>query len=152
MKDNGRRRWRKWARNRWKSSVRAERLHPIMPSWYYRKRRHQLDAMPDMQPKPFAALSLVGMNPSARKRAVRKRSSFPFGGLRYDEMRAKYRIGEGLRLCPGKHGCRNCTRTCGSCEDLCPDDTRCKRCGSMMTTDGPFCDGSGVLPARKDRR
>jgi len=60
----------------------------------------------------------------------------------------KYRIGERLRLCPGKHGCRNCTRTCGACEDQFPDDTRCRGCGSVMTTEGPYCDGSGVIPVR----
>ena len=51
--------------------------------------------------KEFSARSLVGMTGGARRRAVRKRSSFPFGGTRYHEMRAKYRIGERLRACPG---------------------------------------------------
>lgn len=162
MKANGRRRWRKWARNRWKSSVRAERLPPIMPSWYYRKRRHELNALPNMNPKPFSARSLVGMSMRRRKalcrgelNAARKKDGKNKGRISMfvaDAILAKYRIGELLRPCPGKHGCRNCTRTCGACEDQCPDDMRCKRCGSVMTTEGPFCDGAGVLPARNARR
>lgn len=109
--------------------------------------------------KPFTALSLVGMTQGARKRAARIRCAWAVlqnGSNGAAEVlritRAKYRIGERLRPCPGKHGCRNCTRTCGACEDQCPDDTQCKRCGSVMTTGGPFCDGSGLLRARKARR
>ncbi len=82
--------------------------------------------------------SLCGMTQSARKRYARKWEAPRDHTLR---------IGERLRPCPGKHGCRNCTRTCGACEDQCPDDTKCARCHSVMTTDGPFCDGSGVVNA-----
>ncbi len=125
--------------------------------------------------KPFSVRSLVGMTMGARRRAARyacvgqrfrKRIKLVwFKGWckdyhgrvatiddiktdgRYQELRAKYRIGERLQPCPGKHGCLNCTRTCGACEDQMPDDTKCARCGSVMTTAGPFCDGSGVVNA-----
>lgn len=133
-----------------------------------------------MKKKEFTPRSLVGMTMGARKRAARVECvKHPFKVRRlkllwfkcfcrdaarrqeteqdrkclalYVELRAKYRIGQRLRPCPGKHGCRNCTRICGACEDQCPNDTRCPRCGSVMTTEGPFCDGSGVLPAGAGR-
>lgn len=127
--------------------------------------------------REFSARSLCGMTQGARKRAARVEAISGdaatlalqsrkvwllwwrqgcLGGMpklaAYPSIRAKYRLGERLRPCPGKYGCRNCTRTCGACEDQIPNDTRCRRCGSMMTTEGPFCDGSGVLPAKRHRR
>lgn len=130
-------------------------------------RRHQLAWDRDeraicglIPAKPFTARSLPGMTQGARKRKAHAEASMEAAGEEITgtlaralaAIRAKYRIGERLRPCPGKHGCVNCTRTCGACEDLCLDDTWCLRCGAVMTTDGPFCDGSGVLPARKAKQ
>lgn len=103
------------------------------------------------------ARKLVGMTQGARKRAARYDAQH-LDTYRLHSRIARqyelYRIGKRLRPCPGKHGCVNCTRTCGACEDQIPDDKRCLQCGVVMTTEGPFCDGSGVIPAkaRKVRR
>jgi hypothetical protein len=103
------------------------------------------------------ARKLVGMTQGARKRKAHDSAKHPDQcSLRYRIAReyAAHRVGKRLRPCPGKHGCVNCTRTCGACEDEISDNTRCLQCGVVMTTDGPFCDGSGVIAAkaRKVRR
>jgi hypothetical protein len=67
---------------------------------------------------------------------------------RYANARANLRIGQKLRPCPG---CNMCGDTCGACEDLCPDDTKCLQCGRVMYS-AVICDSSGVLPARKATR
>lgn len=114
------------------------------------------------------ARTLVGMTQGARKRAARdyfmrwdyemSMSSRAYvlalfspcdaATAEYKRLRGLVRIGQRIRPCPGKHGCVNCTLTCGACEDQIPDDTRCLQCGVVMTTEGPVCDGSGVVPAR----
>ena len=94
------------------------------------------------------ARTLVGMTQGARKRAAWQEATIAPHRFTYGMGIKVYRIGQRLRPCPGKHGCVNCTRTCGACEDQIPDDTRCLQCGVVMTTEGPFCDGSGVVPAR----
>jgi hypothetical protein len=109
--------------------------------------------------------SLVGMTMGARKRRWARdfnaipqleRASVAVSMLAAYGVFPKHgnSLGQRLRPCPGKHGCVNCTRTCGACEDQIPDDKRCLQCGEVMTTEGPFCDGSGVIPAkaRKVRR
>lgn len=84
--------------------------------------------------KPFTARSLVGMTTGARKRAVRRaeylttiQDRMQWYLLRGPYLRAKYRIGERLRPCPG------CC-SCGPCFGPKP----CRR----------VCDGSGVLPRK----
>lgn len=123
--------------------------------------------------------SLVGMTQGARKRAARRyvtenydaRSTPQFvhvGHLLYAEARARYRVGERLRPCPG----------CARCEllycltawiDGRPVPCRLIHDGALakvrigrktahlkwtkLSTAGTaICDGSGVLPARKRRR
>ena len=165
MKANGRRAWRKWAKRR---LVKMNAHHrALYTGAKMRKKRDAID-VPPLPSRPFTPRALVGMSQSARKRAARAalvafwcainktdREWLAWQSMRrseeYAQDRKAYRIGQRLRPCPGKHGCRNCTRTCGACEDQCPDDTRCPRCGSVMTTEGPFCDGSGVLPAGAGR-
>lgn len=86
-------------------------------------------------PRPFTSRSLVGMTMGARKRAA-------FRDLRADsfavetlvkiertEERAKYRIGQRLRPCPG-----------------------CEACSMTWFVPGNVCDGSGVLPAKRSAR
>lgn len=51
----------------------------------------------------------------------------------YDAARAKYRIGERLRLCAG----------CTGCSDVCFDGPNCRWCRENP----PLCSGSGVLPS-----
>jgi len=75
--------------------------------------------------------SLVGMTQSSRKRAARQ--ALASGGVsnRHVQVRDRYRIGERLRPCPG----------CSACGEIEP--------GNEYPI--PWCDGSGVLPARKDK-
>lgn len=131
--------------------------------WNIEEGENHLGQLPDLKvttlpTNPFTPRSLPGMSQGARKMAAIWDATEPGQPTvaawvaAYDAARIKYRIGERIRPCPGKHGCVNCTRTCGFCEDQCPDDTRCKRCGTMMTSEGPFCDGSGVCPARRKAR
>jgi hypothetical protein len=98
------------------------------------------------------ARKLVGRTEGAKKRAARKYTLGVFGSEKHPyrclSASVEYAVGFKLRPCPGKHGCVNCTLSCDACEDLIPDDTKCKRCGSVMTTEGPFCDGSGVVTAK----
>lgn len=163
MKPNGRRRWRRRAKNlrhmlRHEWPLILEHATPkVRAQLLNAQKHHSSRPLLPLPAREFSARSLCGMSMGARKRAVlreMRREDHPLHGHRLDywEVRAKYRLGERLRPCKGKNGCRNCSRTCGACEDQIPNDTRCRRCGSMMTTEGPFCDGSGVLPARRHRR
>ena len=56
----------------------------------------------------------------------------------YNQVRAKYRIGQKLRPCVG---CLRCQ--CRSAFDAWPE------LGEELAKDHPTCDGSGVLPARR---
>lgn len=127
--------------------------------------------------KQIVPRSLVGMTQGARKRAARAACvghRFKMQRLklvwfrcwardvrgriatesdldtlkRYANARANLRIGQKMRPCPG---CNMCGDTCGACEDLCPDDTKCLQCGRIMYS-AVICDSSGVLPARKAKR
>ena len=171
MNPNGMRAWRRFARSVRRKQNRASRAGRAL--WiadgtgrWYRRQQGFFKQRPSVPARVFSPRSLVGMTQGARKRAWvagrLHRFLFPHGvntdalemesAYSWSEIRAtRAFLGQRLRPCPGKHGCRNCTRTCGACEDQCPDDTRCPRCGSVMTTEGPFCDGSGVLPAGAGR-
>ena len=103
-----------------------------------------------MPPKPFTARSLVGMSMGARKRAYRA----AVAELEQAEVwrgdvvdRKRLRIGERLRPCPG---CLRC-RSCSGCEVLEFEGERCARCGKECPSEPTQCDGSGVLPSRKQR-
>lgn len=90
--------------------------------------------------------SLPGMTMGARRRAARRYVAENFAArstpqfvhvehLLYAEARARYRIGERLRPCPG----------CSVCRDGVPP--------LALDPNDPeiVCDGSGVLPARRAR-
>lgn len=84
--------------------------------------------------RPFTARSLVGMTMGARKRQAWLRlQSARFlcddANSEWSAWRAKYRIGERLRPCPG---CRACCLHPNGLNNLIS-----------------WCDGSGVMPARK---
>ena len=115
-------------------------------------RKKQPERTP-LPPKTFTICSLVGMTMGARKRAWEM-----MGYLRSD-----LRIGKRLRPCPGcpecEHGkcwrCDNCGTTKGLC-DLTLADVRCKcgkGCGQWRISfpATTVCDGSRVLPARKEK-
>ena len=95
--------------------------------------------------RPFTARSLVGMTMGARKRAAR--NSVKRSGLKPYMLYEEYRIGERLRPCPG---CLRC-RSCSGCEVLEFEGERCARCGKECPSEPTQCDGSGVLPARKQK-
>ena len=138
MSPNGRRAWRKWVR-------RVEHNPKLRPpgksiSRLAREGKRHLGSIPPTPPKSFTSRSLVGMTMGARKRAVLKemdRKDHPENGQRLDywEVRAKYRIGERLRPCPG---CFDCAVECWVCHEPHepPDE---------------LCDGSGVIRAGKLR-
>lgn len=138
MKANGRRRWRrraKWLRHRTRTDwpqlleyatdrVRASLLR-------IRKSRNSLP-LPPLPPRPFSPRSLVGMSQGARKRAAWKSSAFGYYSVVAE--RAKLRLGERLRPCPGCTACLVCL----ACEN-----NNCRRKHLPVQ----YCDGSGVLPA-----
>lgn len=108
-------------------------------------RRHEKNeffTLTEVPSRPFTARSIVGMTMGARKRAIRKvfnqraflclyvdgddSKANIMSDTERSAFRSKYRIGEGLRPCPG----------CMECDP--------KGFASM-------CDGSGVLLARKQK-
>lgn len=150
MSSNGRRRWRKWARNHkcWDNATESW----FNPCACCLRRRGPTNGDPPPGPLPrpaFAARSLVGMSQSARKRAARKclpssthAEECYKGTVAPDGQRAyvkwfhvprcpiaKYRIGERLRPC----------EICGNWSPN--DPVACHSCG-----------GHQVLPARKARK
>jgi hypothetical protein len=127
--------------------------------------------MSTLPAKPFIPRSLVGMTQGARKRKARddkELSEFlvaTLAKLEHTEERAKYRIGERLRPCPGCSVCQPCycgnPSTCiglydsmyvhdkpsPACDVCCGhgcEDGHCYKRDDAIT-----CDGSGVIPARK---
>jgi len=86
--------------------------------------------------KPFTARSLVGMSQKARKRLRHDRlfgpNVAPTKLLLADSLTVQLHIGERLRPWPG-----------------------CCACGAIEPGNEypiPWCDGSGVLPARKENQ
>lgn len=88
---------------------------------------------------------LVGMTMGARKREARSHADYANLGLPvpknwhidtpYHEYRRNLRLGERLRPCPWRHDAKGCM-------------------GKGWEGPGPgvdYCDGSGVLPARRAR-
>lgn len=151
MKSNGLRAWRKWCKSR-RLKMNAHH-HALYTGAKMRKKQPERTPLP---PKQFTSRSLIGMTMGARKRAAwyealrsgydgrisnRKLRLCLRSVLTADvlavtvpiewrlEVRAKYRIGERLRPCPGCEECRGYDDGIGVVH----------------------CDGSGVMPARKQR-
>lgn len=126
-----------------------------------------------MKPNGMRAQSLCGMSQGARKRAARVEAISGdaatlalqsrkvwllwwrqgcLGGMpklaAYPSIRAKYRLGERLRPCPGCLRCRSCV----GCEVLTFEGDTCEDCGRETPMATESCDGSGVLPAKRHRR
>ena len=141
MKPNGRRAWRRWckrARLRMNSHHRALYRSAIM-----RKKQPERTPLP---PKQFTVRSLVGMSQSSRKR---RRWEWVQAAGQYDApgaakaIGAKLRIGERLRPCPGCFHCQPGVKGWHI------DRSRSGRFN--MPALALHCDGSGVLPARKQK-
>lgn len=161
MKANGRRRWRKWAKRNGAgrgdfADYRRFRRH--RDTTYA-----GVEGMRPTEPmrRPFSLRSLVGMTMGARKRAARREyltvcekdpdhalikaatlSTWNDGELeagyqrwhnRQRQIRAKYRLGERLRPCPGCTACLVCV----ACEN-----NNCRRKHLPVQ----YCAGDGVLP------
>lgn len=126
MSPNGRRAWRKWVR-------RVEHNPKLRPpgksiSRLAREGKRHLGSIPPTPPKSFTSRSLVGMTMGSRKRAAQA------AGV----ARSTYRIGQKLRPCAG---CIRCQ--CRSAFDAWPE------LGEELAKDCRTCDGSGVLPAKR---
>lgn len=174
MKANGMRAWRATARRWRRKQNRANRM--IGAPWindasgrWYRRQRAFYHQRPVIQPRPFSERSLVGMTMGARKRAALSElmaaAQTPepreVAGQVLDFARREYRIGQRLRPCPG---CPDCVtqmqdrwvdgrRVEGEAvrhRNGCSHDDRSGYCcfGDVIRLVG-YCDGSGVLPARR---
>lgn len=157
MSLNGRRAWRKWATRRRRlfrrlcRDLRSGAHTKVTPTPYdtpikQRVRKSSEGRGPRATPpKPFTSRSLVGMTMGARKRKAwtRYQSARFLCDDAHDDWtawRSTYRIGQHLRPCVG---CLRCK--CRSAFDAWPE------LGEELAKDHPTCDGSGVLPARKDK-
>ena len=151
MKPNGRRAWRKWCK---RARLHMNKHHrALYRGAIMRKKQPERTSLPT---KPLTARSLVGISQSARKHTIRAlfvELVFTSQGTaieptdkgsrwfhlwcrgsgdaasrdpEYAALRAKYRIGERLRPCPG-----------------------CMECDPSGFAS--ICDGSGVLPAGRQR-
>ena len=133
MSPNGRRAWRKWMR-------RVEHDPNLRPqgksiSRLAREGKRHLGSIPPTPAKPFTARSLVGMTMGARKRLYRYIvDALPTEGDVFlicaeDEgVPIGWFLAQRLRPCPGCEECRGYDDGIGVIH----------------------CDGSGVLPARKE--
>ena len=158
MSPNGRRAWRRFAKQQRRKVNRRNRQSGT--PWindadgaFYRHEQRFFAQRPKIPIKPFTARSLVGMTMGARKRKARywmecerlhqkaqdfqevvdrsvgRKSSLRTIGHTPISLRNHYRIGERLRPCPG---------CCACC--LHPNGLN-----NLIS----WCDGSGVMPARK---
>ena len=132
----------------------------------------------DASPRPFTSRSLVGMSMGARKRAHRAAMvGLDYeDGVRFTlTTSTKYHIGERLRPCPGCCACKSHMLKMCELRRAYPAtvkqhpqhlrriiERRSWRCGVMVMHDDAdssdhlhrtdtHCDGSGVLPSRKDK-
>lgn len=180
MKPNGRRAWRKAAKKlrwkmgrRWRSQeewVHGKRWSELVPdleahrahitgTWFKRHGFQSFDAESSSRhyiglwgsangetigfvesASSITARSLVGMTMGARKRKVW--AAYQTGiSESWSHLCDAYRIGQKLRPCAG---CIRCM--CATAFDAWPE------LGEALAADLPTCDGSGVLPARKENQ
>ena len=179
MSPNGRRAWRKWVR-------RVEHNPKLRPpgksiSRLAREGKRHLGSIPPTPPKPFTSRSLVGMTQGARKRAAYQAAVTALGNDRahaytceygsylrsgeylgaYWTARARYRIGERLRPCPGCCACwgHRISSAYGEIAECCGPQTSGKRKSQIKAmrkwqeTLADNCDGAGAfLCLRTEKR
>ena len=167
MSPNGRRRFRKLnrrirqhgpaeVRERARNTNGGKARKMILVQWWGR------DPLP-LPAKAFTARSLVGMSQKARKRL---RHDLLFGPnvaptklLLADSLTVQLHIGERLRPCPGCCACwgHRISSAYGEIAECCGPQTSGKRKSQIKAmrkwqeTLADNCDGSGVLPARKEK-
>lgn len=173
------RRWRspnKWSEKRWSELVpdlEAHRGH-VTGAWFRRHGFAELDPRYKIRqyiglwgtvdgdgveyavkPKPFTPRSLVGMTMGARKRAIARCEQVDLDPVH----RLWFRLGQRLRPCPGCCACwgHRISSAYGEIAECCGPQTSGKRKSQIKAmrkwqeTLADNCDGSGVLPARKDK-
>lgn len=161
MKPNGRRAWRKWLKSQRKHDKDswAANIGACLGRAAYARRHRGTDAgqgLPDVVPTvsatPFTARSLVGMPMGARKRLYQRIvDAFPTEGDAFlidtegKGVPIGWLLSRRLRPCPG---CLKC-KACIGCEALEFVGDLCERCGKERQPIYVSCEGSGVLPARK---
>lgn len=158
MKPNGMRAWRKTAR-RWRRKQNRHWRETGAPcvadgtGRWYRRQQAFFKQRPAAPSCPFTPRSLVGMTMGARKRGARWElaANTPSSQERKLAMagtlRAWYRMGERLRLCPG---CLECQpKDCDGCGFSLGAGDDCEVCDAHAVDRYVMgCDGSGVIPAR----
>ena len=152
MSPNGRRAWRKWCKSRRRKMNAHHRA--LYTGANIRKAQPVELGMPI--PKPFTTRSLVGMTMGSRKRAIARCEQVDLDPVH----RLWFRLGQRLRPCPG---CCACWGADVSPADF-GYDAECfgprvtghtkreiRRMWKWQRNLVDDCDGSGVLPARKDK-
>jgi hypothetical protein len=160
MKPNGRRAWRKWLKSQRKHDKDswAANIGACLGRAAYARRHRGTDAgqgLPDVVPTvsatPFTARSLVGMPMGARKRLYQRIvDAFPTEGDAFlidtegKGVPIGWLLSRRLRPCPGCSLCKGVG--CYACYPKFDQD--CDACVDGLIC---LCDGSGVLPARKQK-
>ena len=169
MKPNGRRAWRRFAKQQRRKVNRRNRqtgtpwINDADGAFYRHEQKH-FEQRPIVPVGPFTARSLVGMTMGARKRQAWLRlQSARFlcddANSEWSAWRAKYRIGERLRPCLGCCACwgHRISTAYGEYAECSGPQTNGKRKSQIKAMRkwqeslSDDCDGSGVLPARKQK-
>ena len=151
MKPNGRRAWRRFAKQQRRKVNRRNRqtgtpwINDADGAFYRHEQKH-FEQRPIVPVGPFTARSLVGMTMGARKRAYRA----AVAELEQAEVwrgdvvdRSRLRISERLRPCPGCFHCQPGEKGWHI------DKTRSGRFRTPALA--LACNGSGVLPAKSTK-
>ena len=163
MSPNGRRAWREWVR---RQNLRRKHKQPKgSVCRMARQARRHIPLVPGVVlPNHFTARSLVGMSQKARKRLRHDRlfgpNVAPTKLLLADSLTVQLHIGEKLRPCPGCCACwgHRISSAYGEIAECCGPQTSGKRKSQIKAmrkwqeTLADNCDGSGVLPARKENQ
>ena len=167
MKPNGRRAWRRFAKQQRRKVNRRNRqtgtpwINDADGAFYRHEQKH-FEQRPIVPVGPFTARSIVGMSQSSRKR---RRWEWVQAAGQYDApgaakaIGAKLRIGEHLRPCLGCCACwgHRISTAYGEYAECSGPQTNGKRKSQIKAMRkwqeslSDDCDGSGVLPARKQK-
>ena len=173
MTPTGRRAWRRFAKQQRRKVNRKNRetgtpwINDADGAFYRHEQKH-FAQRPTLPPKPFTTRSLVGMTMGARKTAVRKAQAAvlvllkgqPADPVKFTLLRRLlYRIGERLRPCLGCCACwgHRISTAYGEYAECSGPQTNGKRKSQIKAMRkwqeslSDDCDGSGVLPARKQK-
>ena len=171
MKPNGRRAWRRFAKQQRRKVNRRNRqtgtpwINDADGAFYRHEQKH-FEQRPIVPVGPFTAHSLVGMTMGERKRKAWTAyqsglsESWSFWCAKYGIGESlRHREGERLRPCPGCWNCQTTwqqssiySQTAVMHRHGCSHDDPSGLCCFGETVPVKMeCDGSGVLPARKQK-